>query len=230
MTSTIEASLYAFPELKGKAAGVLRSMRTRKTLEDRQDHFNRELERIANILSSETRIEDAHRAELNELMDQIGLSGYEYTDLRRRANLLSESMAAKKEIQEKQDRFNELNFRRATLESELAEENGRYRGYDIGSWISLGVGVGSLTGMGITLFKGDDSYTRYNQATRAEDAVSLREETLRYQTMTLTTAVIGGLGIATFTILQLLRPRPTRVQREMREVESQIQELEQEDK
>jgi len=69
-----------------------------------------------------------------------------------------------------------------TLKEELSSEHDRQRVFKIASWVSLGIGVGSFGGMGYSLYRGNETYNSYPDAQTSDEAVSLREEALTYQT------------------------------------------------
>ncbi len=69
-----------------------------------------------------------------------------------------------------------------TLKEELSSEHDRQRVFKIASWVSLGIGVGSFGGMGYSLYMGNETYNSYLDAQTSDEAVSLREEALTYQT------------------------------------------------
>ncbi len=111
-----------------------------------------------------------------------------------RLDRLTESLSSRERIQEEDiqaseglleeidDSISDLSERKDTLKEELSSEHDRQRVFKIASWVSLGIGVGSFGGMGYSLYMGNETYNSYLDAQTSDEAVSLREETLTYQT------------------------------------------------
>jgi hypothetical protein len=99
-----------------------------------------------------------------------------------------------------------LRAERAVLAQRHEREMGQRRGYNVGSWVSLGAGVVSTGTMGYFLFQAFASYAQYNAATSAAQAQAMREQTLFNSSVATVAGVVGGLALATALTLQLIAP------------------------
>jgi hypothetical protein len=185
------------------------------------------LDSLIRDLSSRDRIRDEDIQASQSLLEEIEAADYDFPILRNRAESLTADLYRRRENQEIDDNILELSDTKKALEEELSSEHNRQRIFKIASWISLGVGVGSLSGMGYSLYMGNQSYNDYLDAQTSEEAIALREETVRYQTLTFVTGAVGIAGVTAFTLLQLLMPRPTQLERDLRDIDNRIERLEQ---
>jgi tetratricopeptide (TPR) repeat protein len=184
------------------------------------------LDRLAVHLSSGNRIQEEDIRASEDLLGEIEAAGYDFPSLQSRAQNLKQDLKKRKGNQEIEEQIFALSNRKERLESELSSEHRRQRNFNIASWVSLGIGLGSFGGMGYSIYRGNETYNRYMEAEYTDEAIALREETITYQTLSFITGIVGGLGVTTFTLLQLLMPRPTRLEREVDNIEAQIQLLE----
>jgi len=74
--------------------------------------------------------------------------------------------------------------------------------------IMLGSGIGCLAGAGVTYYLAESSYSKYQDATTADDAVKYREDTKKYDKLTLILGSVGGGVILTYAILKYIVKPP----------------------
>ncbi len=97
---------------------------------------------------------------------------------------------------------------RTALSQRYESEISVRRGYNVGSWISLGAGVASAGTMGYILYQAFVSYAQYQGATSFAQAQAMRQQTLFNSSMAITAGVVGGVALATALALQLIAPSP----------------------
>jgi hypothetical protein len=114
---------------------------------------------------------------------------------------------------------------RAKLEELHRAEISLRRGYDTGSWVSLGVGITSMGAMGYFLYQAFDSYAKYQGATSPGQARAMREATQSSQYTAIGAGIVGGVALTTALMLQLLGPRAADTQREIDALDRAIEKL-----
>ena len=98
---------------------------------------------------------------------------------------------------------------RNALAQRHQQELGQRRGYNVGSWVSLGAGVASTGAMGYFLYQAFTSYALYKGATSPSQAKAMREQTVYNSSVALAAGVVGGVALATALTLQLTAPPVT---------------------
>ncbi len=193
-------------------------------IEELRFNFSQDLERLNRDLASKILVEDSDIEQGMVLLQEIKTSGYSFPKLKADAEtLIEKALKSQKDAHNRRYKIKELASNRETLRAELAGREKRKKRYRLGTWISYGVGISALGGMGIALYLGNDAYNRYKEAIDSDDAIALREETQTYQKIAITTGVIGGIGIAAGTLFWLLKPNPNKIQREIDDIEAQIE-------
>jgi hypothetical protein len=114
---------------------------------------------------------------------------------------------------------------RTALEQRHEREIGLRRGYNVGSWISLGAGVASTGTMGYFLYRAFASYAQYQGATGVAQAQATREQTQFNSTVAVTAGVVGGLVLATALTLQLIAPATAPTEDRIRALDDAIAQL-----
>jgi hypothetical protein len=114
---------------------------------------------------------------------------------------------------------------RAVLAQRHERELSQRRGYNVGSWVSLGAGMASTGTMGYFLYQAFASYAKYNAATNAAEATAMREQTLFNSSVATVAGVIGGLAFASALTLQLIAPPTSPTENRIRVLDEAIDEL-----
>lgn len=114
---------------------------------------------------------------------------------------------------------------RTALQQRHQREIGLRRGYNIGSWVSLGAGVASTGTMAYFLYQAFASYAQYQAATSAGQAQAMREQTQFNSAVAITAGVAGGLALATALTLQLIAPPTAPTEDRIRVLDDAIDQL-----
>ena len=115
--------------------------------------------------------------------------------------------------------------KRTALEQRHEREIGQRRGYNVGSWVSLGAGVASAGTMGYFLYQAFASYAQYQGATSVGQAQAMREQTQFNSAVAITAGVVGGLALATSLTLQLIAPPTAPTENRIRALDDAIAQL-----
>jgi hypothetical protein len=99
---------------------------------------------------------------------------------------------------------------RTALEQQYQREIEMKQGYNVGSWISLGTGVASTGTLAYFLYEAFSSYAKYQGATSAGQAQTMKGQTQFNSAMAITAGVVGGLALGSALMLQLFSP-PTAI-------------------
>jgi hypothetical protein len=122
-------------------------------------------------------------------------------------------------------RIAQLSAQRTTLAKKIERVERRRKAMTTGQWFSFGTGLTALGAMGVSLFFGNQSYQDYQAATYTSDAIALREKTQLYQGIAITSAVLGGLGIASGSLLLATSPNRDRLQLQINRLDEEIEKL-----
>jgi tetratricopeptide (TPR) repeat protein len=114
---------------------------------------------------------------------------------------------------------------RSVLEQRHQREIGLRRGYNVGSWVSLGAGVASTGTMAYFLYQAFASYAQYQAATSAGQAQAMKEQTQFNSAVAITAGVAGGLALATALTLQLIAPPTAPTEDRIRRLDEAIDQL-----
>jgi tetratricopeptide (TPR) repeat protein len=118
-----------------------------------------------------------------------------------------------------------LKAARTVLVEQRQRELAARRGYDLGSWISLGAGTASTGAAAYFLYQAFAAYGLYQAATSAAEAKAMRELTVSNRTVAISAGVAGGLTLATALVLQLLAPPVAPTEDRIRLLDEAIEKL-----
>jgi len=123
-------------------------------------------------------------------------------------------------------RIDQLRAERIVLVEKIEKVQRRKKAVTTGQWVSYGTGLAALGGMGVSLYFGNQSYQDYQSAIYTEDAVALRKRTQLFQGIAITSGILGGIGIASGTVLLAINPNLERMQRRISRLNAEIERLE----
>ncbi len=222
LSDEITKARYSFPDLVGRAEGIIVSMEKTYEKQLNEELYNRfaaELAEARDLLAEEYRITDGDIARVKTLASNINNARFRFPELiGRSAGLVKQA--------EKKQRLDGLTDRQAVLQGRLQKSIKARKGVVAGGFISLGLGVigGGLTGL--FMYLAEESYNEYMGATVTDSIIAFRQEFQTFDVLSYVSIGAGGVGLGLSALLFAAAPQPRKYREQLVDIRQKINELE----